>query len=342
MLYPLHTLFMSVIYYKKISIFSIETIINGSKKYIPENSILIAHNKTIYIGNKVYKCNRTTIEALKYLFIRLGYKYQVYHENITDLNPIITIVPTFIQGKEQRKFNVVRDDLLLGGTKQRALVKILQSNPATEFVYAGPTNGYAQVALAYVAQKVGKKATIFLATERPRNILTKLAEKYGAKIIEVGFRSKLEYVQEKASQYVKSISTKRGREYIYLLPFGLYTKDYINTLAEQIKKACPTQLLVNNPKRMWLVAGSSALLNALYIVFPKTFFNVVQVGKKIWPDQIDGKKTKIYISDEKFWEDANEQPPYNTVPSYDAKLWKYVVKYGRNGDYIWNVGGVPD
>ena len=28
--------------------------------------------------------------------------------------------------------------------------------------------------------------------------------------------------------------------------------------------------------------------------------------------------------------------------NYDAKLWEFFIKYGNNGDYIWNVGGDID
>jgi hypothetical protein len=75
------------------------------------------------------------------------------------------------------------------------------------------------------------------------------------------------------------------------------------------------------------LGGSATILNALYNVFPNIFFNVVQVGKKIWPDQIDPNRTKIHISDERFADIAKIQPPYSTVKTYDAKLWKYVLKY---------------
>ena len=61
-------------------------------------------------------------------------------------------------------------------------------------------------------------------------------------------------------------------------------------------------------------------------------------GKKIWPDQLEGFKSKLYTAEEKFWEDAKIKPPYESVCNYDAKLWSFVLKYGKDGDYIWNVG----
>jgi hypothetical protein len=58
--------------------------------------------------------------------------------------------------------NVVRDDLLLGGTKQRALVKLIESNLGfNEFVYAGPSSGFAQVALTISCLKLNKVVSFF-------------------------------------------------------------------------------------------------------------------------------------------------------------------------------------
>jgi hypothetical protein len=65
---------------------------------------------------------------------------------------------------------------------------------------------------------------------------------------------------------------------------------------------------------------------------------VVQVGKKIWPDQLENKKHKLFIANENFTENALIQPPYKTVPWYDAKLWQFFIKNKKKGDCIWNVG----
>ena len=67
---------------------------------------------------------------------------------------------------------------------------------------------------------------------------------------------------------------------------------------------------------------------------------MVQVGKTISPKLIECYKIKsgnIFISPEKFEEPAHILPPYPSVDTYDAKLWQFVLKYGKSGDYIWNV-----
>ena len=45
--------------------------------------------------------------------------------------------------------HVVRDDHIPGGTKRRVLEPLVAKSAGTEFVYASPAYGYAQIALAY-------------------------------------------------------------------------------------------------------------------------------------------------------------------------------------------------
>jgi hypothetical protein len=72
---------------------------------------------------------------------------------------------------------VVRDDLFPGGTKARFLGLLF--NGAEEVVYASPAEGGAQVALAPVARKLGKRATIFVARRGKPHLRTRQAAKLG-------------------------------------------------------------------------------------------------------------------------------------------------------------------
>jgi len=78
-------------------------------------------------------------------------------------SPTLIIEPVIYK---DRTFHVVRDDYLVGGSKQRGMVPLLENSESKEFVYAGPNNGYAQIALAYAAQLTGKKCTLFVAKTR--------------------------------------------------------------------------------------------------------------------------------------------------------------------------------
>ena len=244
-------------------------------------------------------------------------------ENI--LNPPI-VIDRFVV-KRNIKVNVVRDDILIGGTKQRAL-DIFINNCYNEYIYAGPAEGFAQIALSYVCFLYSKNATIFLAKREKETLLTQKARELGASIKYINPPNRIQNLNQKAKNYAKK-NKKRT-----LLPFGLDDPVYIAYLASRIKIAWGKK---RKPKRLWLVAGSATILRALYTIFPDCFFLIVRVGKKIWPDQVEGIKHKIYTSKLRFAQKAYITPPYESVITYDAKLWEFVEKYGKNGDYIWNV-----
>ncbi len=77
---------------------------------------------------------------------------------------------------------VARDDFLAGGTKMRFILPYLLQRPESEFVYASPAYGYAQVALAHCARLIGKRATVFTAKRKQPHALTLQAKNAGAKI----------------------------------------------------------------------------------------------------------------------------------------------------------------
>jgi hypothetical protein len=188
--------------------------------------------------------------------------------------------------------------------------------------------GFAQIALAYGAQLTHKTAVLFLIKQQPRTDLTQFALTFDSVEIHEIENGYLKKLQECAEKYHKENSDS------YLLSFGCGEKTYADVLKKNIRESIPKNI---SPKRIWIVAGSATVLNALYNVFPKTYFMVVQVGKKIWDDQLDLKRTTLFISDEKYVDIAKELPPYPTVATYDGKLWVFFKKHGKPGDYIYNI-----
>ena len=75
---------------------------------------------------------------------------------------------------------VVRDDLHAGGTKARFLHSLFEG--ADEVVYASPAEGGAQTALATVARRLGKRATIFVAHRAKPHTRTLEAARLGARL----------------------------------------------------------------------------------------------------------------------------------------------------------------
>jgi hypothetical protein len=262
-------------------------------------------------------------------------------------NPLIIISNHNIEVHQKKiNYNVFRDDYLIGGTKQRALVDLINhirknNKNITKFIYAGPSTGYAQVALAYCCKLTKTKAILFLGKPNYKNSkgnsddnrtnLTKYALSQNSTELHEIENGYLKNLTKEAESYYKE-----NKHNSYLLSFGGHEKIYMEFLERNIRKSIPKNMI--KPKRIWIVAGSATILNVLYKIFPKTYFLVVQVGRTIWDDLIDKSRTTLYVSKENFNDEAREQPPYDTVATYDAKLWVFFLKHGMNGDHIWNVG----
>lgn len=221
-----------------------------------------------------------------------------------------------------KNFNVIQDGIMPGGSKQR-MYTAFKNVKENELVYAGPPSGLAQVALGIIGKYYNKSATMFSYST---TYLTARAMQYGVKMII--HKKKLKDLQDIASSYSKYNKA-------YLCPFGFDSPE--------LRKALTDNIIQNNvdkvkPKHIWSVVGSATLINSLYGAFSNSKFSIVQVGKKVWPDQYNQSNTKLYISDIPFREQAKILPPYESIPEYDAKVWEFVIKYGKDGDYIWNVG----
>jgi hypothetical protein len=139
---------------------------------------------------------------------------------------------------------------------------------------------------------------------------------------------------EDAKKYVEEDPQKR-----ILLPFGIKDEKIVSRFVEILEDAINS---IPQPKRMWIVAGSGMILEVFHRIWPKTKYMVVQVGKKVDPVVHNGIQDELFIAPERFKDTAMLQPPYETIPWYDAKLWRFVLSNAEEGDYIWNVATLPD
>ncbi len=218
--------------------------------------------------------------------------------------------------EESNGFIIVREDLIPGGTKARAIPVLFDG--ADEYVYASPVYGYAQIALACAAATAGKKATIFCARRAKRHALTIKAISLGANVVEVevGY---LTVVQSRAKSYCQSTAAK-------LLPFGLDHPLFIGELA-RIASGLPI-----TPREVWCAAGSGVLARALQLAWPLAQINAVQVGKV--PDV---GRARLFVAPEKFEKDAQIPPPFASCSNYDAKVWRFMKQHGTPGALFWNL-----
>lgn len=219
--------------------------------------------------------------------------------------------------------HVVRDDFFPGGTKARYL-QILFGD-AQEIVYASPCEGAAQTALAITAARMKRKATIFLAKRQSPHPRALMAKKHGAAIYQV------------TPGYLTVVS-KRAREYAemtpgaVLAPFGVDMPATIETIAEAARA---TGL---RPDEVWCAAGSGTLARGLAKAWPLARRHVVQVGKKLGPEDVAG--AMIHVAREPFERASKADVPFPSDPHYDAKAWE-ICKARRGAGLVlfWNVTG---
>lgn len=246
----------------------------------------------------------------------------------SDIHPLVLAKIT----SSNKTFVLIQDTDLPAGTKQRGLsfFKKLKESGITEVVTYGTVYGYGQVATAWCCRAVGLLCTIFLPATFPRTRMTRLAIRLGAAVVDV----------EPDNGYpTTSVLSNRARTYAgkevdrKLLEIGLDDPDFIQALGEGISKAS-TNI---DPQRIWVAGGSGVLARALAKAFPSAQLCIVQVGRRIYPEVLEGINHRLYVSPEPFRRNAEVQPPYRSLRHYDAKVWRFVRKYGEDGDYIWNV-----
>lgn len=287
-----------------------------------------------------------------------------------NINPKLYISPINISN--EKIINVVQESILISGSKTRVayllLKRILEKNPEIKtFTYCGTYNGFGAVATAYASYLLNKNCEVFLSR-------VPMSSKYVSKTNEeilncrqiislIGLNAKVhlcnDYRSARDLQY--SLSTKEipGKKDEWELINGYYNVDLglldkkgimVNILSNQIKKASKKTILENykNPS-FWLVAGTAGIARSIKKAFPDATLYLLFVGKYepdtiLWTRQTKGIivlngnpdypiNTDISNEDIK----SNRELYYNSTSGYDDRIWKYVKKFAKNGDFIWNV-----
>ena len=227
--------------------------------------------------------------------------------------------------------NVVRDDLLIGGTKVRALEPFIKSSGHSEFVYPSPAYGFAQVAIAACCKKHGKKAVIFVAKRNTLYKYTQIAQSLGATICQVP-DGRLVVVSKRAKDYVAASPTTR-----HMIRWGASDPQTLENLIKSLQKIEPKM----RNKRVWVCVGSGTLLTAMAAAWPKTRFMCLIVGANhdmssfTFADRIE----KTFKATKRYDQPFENMFPWPANSHYEAKLYPFIVKHGQDGDVIWNVAG---
>jgi hypothetical protein len=218
---------------------------------------------------------------------------------------------------------VVRDDLFPGGTKARFLPALFAAG-VHEVVYASPAEGGAQTALAHVAARLGKRATIFVAARAAPHPRALEAKRLGASVMQVrpGY---LSVVQARAREHC-------ARTGATLAPFGLDLPEAVAAIAEAARA---TGL---EPDEVWCAAGSGVLARGLAAAWPAARRHVVEVGRALTPEAVAG--ATIHKAGAPFGRAERDAPPFPSDPHYDAKAWRICqARRGPGLALFWNVTG---
>lgn len=222
--------------------------------------------------------------------------------------------------------NVLRDDLLNGGTKS-ILMHTLITDDFNEYVYASPVYGGFQIALSAYCKSVGKKATIFCAARKEKHTNTLKCIELGANVIEV----KCGYL---------TVVEKHSRDYCDLtgankLKFGAKTDVCKSLISKRVKDVI--KQLGKEPDEIWCAIGSGTLVESILDATTTAKVFGVQVGQEynLRPDRLT-----VLTYHKPFDKKSNIICPFPSMPNYDLKAWEYLnnLRDNRNKNILfWNV-----
>jgi hypothetical protein len=179
------------------------------------------------------------------------------------------------------------------------------------------------VALATVARRLGKRATIFVARRAKPHPRTIEAAKLGAKVVSVA-PGYLSVVQARAREYCARTAAR-------LMPFGADMPEAISTIAAA---ACAIRI---EPDEIWCASGSGVLARGLAAAWPNAQRHAVQVGRALTPRDVAGATIHVYPAP--FGRVSRiKPPPFPSDPEYEAKAWEVATAHKGEGQVVfWNV-----
>lgn len=217
----------------------------------------------------------------------------------------------------------VLSEVLLGGTKERAMLLMLAETPgsryaqARELVYCSPREGFAQFAIARVCASVGMRCTIFTPAAKHLSPLGRLAQAVGAALVEVPY-GYMSVLRARAGHYCSQHPDAAW------LPYGLHMPEMVRAIAAIAREQYPHQ-----PTEVWCAAGSGTLAAGLRNAFPNSMVHAVRVGSKCTVPGV-----VLHDAPEQFQRPAKVKPPFYSCENYDAKVWRF-AKDGTG--LFWNV-----
>ena len=226
---------------------------------------------------------------------------------------------------EHEGVRVVRDDLIVG-TKTRAGDLLAAKIPNETLVYVQPRVGLAGVSLCDVAKIHGKKIVLFMPS-------SKQISHHQACCIERGAEVHFERIaaMPNLNLYAKKYAEDNGYAFIPLgLKHELATAGIVYAASR-----------IPEPDEVYVAISTGVLSRALQIAWPNAKFHSVAVARNLQEGELGRAE---FISEPLEFatpEKLENLPPFPTVRTYDAKVWKYIPKNTGRNILMWNVGTDP-
>ena len=247
-----------------------------------------------------------------------GRDLNYYLEMTKDYKPDLSFSVKQLEG-----FNVIDDGEFQYGTKAKMGDFMISQVKEDTLVYVAPRTGYAPYSLSYLAKKYNKKLVLFMPA-------SKEASEHQLRVIEDGATPIFlrTAAMPTLNAWAKQFSQKTGAKY---LPFGLKHEQVVAGGVRIFYEAFKD---LNIPE-MWTVFSTGVLSRTLQIALPNTAFNAVAVARNVQPGELG--RARFYTYDKAFTRESKAHVPFDCIKTYDAKGWEYMKKYGKEGDWFWNV-----
>ena len=220
-------------------------------------------------------------------------------------------------------FKVIDDGEFEFGSKAKMADFFISQVQEDALVYVAPRTGYAPFSLCYLAKKYNKKLYLVMPASKEASPHQLTAIEYGAIPLFVRIPA-----MPTANIWAKQFAQKIGAKY---LPFGL---------KHEMVVAGGVRVFYDNFKdtdipELWSVFSTGVLSRTLQIALPNTTFNAVAVARNIQPGELG--RARFFSHAKKFTADSDVIPPFDCIRTYDAKGWEFIKKFGKPGDWFWNV-----
>jgi len=233
--------------------------------------------------------------------------------------------------KQVDGFNVIDESVSCEvGYKARSgeyFIQHIANQGVKEIVYVQPRRGFAGISLSWLCKKYDLNLTLVMPSSKEISDHQALCIELGAKPLFARIAA-MPNANSLAKKYAKATNS-------YYVPLGLNHPLVIAGGVRCIYDYFKDKL---KPNTIWSVISTGVLTRTLQIALPDTEFRAVAVARNIQQGELG--RSDFYSYHKPFNSKSDLIPKgFNSEDSYDAKGWDYMVKYGKKGDWFFNVAG---